>query len=357
MSKKSFVSVSRAVPLLILLCLLLTGCQCKHEWNPATCTAPQTCSLCQLTEGEALGHTWADATCEAPKTCSVCKATEGSALGHTWLEATCLTPKTCSVCATTEGDALGHTWVEATCQTLKTCSVCKATEGELAEHIWIEATCTAPKTCSVCSKTEGELAEHKWMDATTEKPKTCSVCAKTEGSRIITDSRFKTANCKDLFGTWAGVVKMDCEEMIGTGFTTKAELKYSVIFNHDGSYKETTSMINKDSFTKEVEAYMVEALYKEFAALGLNKEQANAAMQGQYGMDVETYSKKYASSINWDSLFTFEVKGVYYVADGKLHSGSTWESALETDTFTITGKTLSIEGLKEAHPDLVLTRS
>ena len=207
MTKKSFLSVSRVLPLLILLGILLTGCGCKHEWAEATCTAPKTCSLCQLTEGEALGHTYADATCEAPKTCSVCNGTEG--------------------------EALGHTWVEATCQVVKTCSVCK--------------------------KTEGELADHKWIDATTEAPKTCSVCSKTEGDRIITDSRFTTAANKDLFGTWSGVAELDCQELIGPGFTTKAKMDYAITFNPDGSYQEATTLLNEEVFIQDAEAYFLKS--------------------------------------------------------------------------------------------------
>ncbi len=52
MTKKSLVSVSRALVLLILLGLLLTGCSCRHEWRDATTEAPKTCSICQKTEGE-----------------------------------------------------------------------------------------------------------------------------------------------------------------------------------------------------------------------------------------------------------------------------------------------------------------
>ena len=52
MTKKSFVTVFRVVPLLILLCLLLAGCNCKHEWRDATTETPKTCSICQKTEGE-----------------------------------------------------------------------------------------------------------------------------------------------------------------------------------------------------------------------------------------------------------------------------------------------------------------
>ena len=51
----------------------------NHKWEPATCTAPKTCS-CGATEGEPLGHRWLEATTERPKTCSVCGVTEGEPL-------------------------------------------------------------------------------------------------------------------------------------------------------------------------------------------------------------------------------------------------------------------------------------
>lgn len=96
------------IALSLLLLVLLTGCCLSHEWEEATCTAPQTCAKCGKTEGEPLPHTWEDATCTAPKTCSVCGETEGDTLPHEWEEATCSAPKTCAVCGETEGEALGH---------------------------------------------------------------------------------------------------------------------------------------------------------------------------------------------------------------------------------------------------------
>lgn len=305
MTKKSFVSTLCVVPLLIVLCFLLASCGCKHEWQAADCETPKTCSLCEETEGEALGHTWQDATCE--------------------------TPKTCSVCQKTEGDALGHTWTEATCQVLK--------------------------TCSVCQKTEGELADHKWEDATTEAPKTCTVCQKTEGERIITDSRFQTAANKELFGTWQGTLKIPCEDIVGEGFAYKVELNYAITFNNDGSYEETSSMIDSDSFITKVENFYIDTLYQEFVDIGYSKTQADEAMQAEYGMDVETYSKYTANAINWESLFAFEIKGVYYISNGKLYSGSSWNSTLESDSYTISGHTLTIESLAEEFPELALTRT
>ena len=66
----------------ILLCVLLAGCKCEHEWAEATCTEPKTCTKCKETEGEPLGHNWKAATCEEPETCMRCGEKRGTAKGH-----------------------------------------------------------------------------------------------------------------------------------------------------------------------------------------------------------------------------------------------------------------------------------
>ena len=70
----------------ILVCLLLSGCFCRHQPVQATCTTPVTCSLCGRTEGEPLGHNWREANCTVPKICLYCGTMEGDALGHSWVE-------------------------------------------------------------------------------------------------------------------------------------------------------------------------------------------------------------------------------------------------------------------------------
>ena len=119
-----------AIVLAAVMAFTLCGCCLKHDYAPATCTEPETCTKCGKTQGEALGHTWEEATCEEPKTCAVCGATDGEALGHTWEEATCEEPKTCAVCGATDGEAPGHDWTEATFEEPKTCAVCGATDGK-----------------------------------------------------------------------------------------------------------------------------------------------------------------------------------------------------------------------------------
>ena len=64
---------------ILAVSLTLAGCH-KHQWQEASCTAPQTCAECEETDGEPLGHTWTEASYSAPKTCSVCGQTEGEPL-------------------------------------------------------------------------------------------------------------------------------------------------------------------------------------------------------------------------------------------------------------------------------------
>ena len=166
-----------------------------HNWTPATCDAPETCTNCGLTQGEALGHIWVDATCDAPKTCTNCGATEGEALKHAWVDATCDAPKTCTNCGATEGEALGHAWADATCEEAKTCTICGATEGAALGHNWVDATCDAPKTCTTCGATEGAALDHNWVDATCDTPKTCTNCGETQGNAL--GHKWNAATCTE----------------------------------------------------------------------------------------------------------------------------------------------------------------
>ncbi|MDY4748646.1 MAG: hypothetical protein SO251_07700, partial [Candidatus Fimisoma sp.] len=78
-----------------------------HNWTPATCTVPKTCSVCQATEGDPLGHTegneWKYDSDNHWHTCTVegCGVViESSKEAHTpdRAEATVNDPIKCSVC-------------------------------------------------------------------------------------------------------------------------------------------------------------------------------------------------------------------------------------------------------------------
>ena len=54
--------------LVLLFVIILSACDCRHEWEEATCLKPRTCAECGETQGEASGHSWQEANCETPKT-------------------------------------------------------------------------------------------------------------------------------------------------------------------------------------------------------------------------------------------------------------------------------------------------
>ena len=94
-----------------LFAVLLTACQCQHDWVEADCTTAKTCTRCDEVIGDPLGHSWIEATCTSAKTCASCGRTEGSTVAHNWLDASCDQPQTCRDCGKTTGEALGHDWV------------------------------------------------------------------------------------------------------------------------------------------------------------------------------------------------------------------------------------------------------
>lgn len=220
--KKSFLRAC----LVIALCILLAGCQCKHEWSDATCNSPKTCTKCGETEGDPTPHAWNNATCTAPKTCSACNATEGEPWGHKWSDATCTNPMVCSVCGEVSGEPLGHEWMDATCVDPIICKICGVTTGEALGHTitaWqteSESTCTVEGSetgiCDICGESVTNalpLAEHTpgdWdvtIEPTEDKEgtrvKVCTVCGKELESEKFSlsaeeiEARYKEA-CKKI---------------------------------------------------------------------------------------------------------------------------------------------------------------
>ena len=124
----------------ILLLPMLVGCCLSHDWQAATCQAPETCAKCGKTQGEILPHNWEKATCEKSETCTQCGATQGDPLGHEWQAATCEAPETCAKCGKTQGEALGHLIqpeiIEEGNLLVGTCTNCNTVVKE--EFVWEE---------------------------------------------------------------------------------------------------------------------------------------------------------------------------------------------------------------------------
>lgn len=145
-----------------------------HNWTPATCTAPKTCSVCHATEGDPLGHTegteWKSDKDNHWHTCTVAGCgvvIESSKAAHTpdREAATKTDAVKCSVCGYVITPALGHTHDVDTTKY----------ESDETNH-W--------NTCSGCSEKQNVSAhEFEWKidkDATAtekgSKHEECKVC-------------------------------------------------------------------------------------------------------------------------------------------------------------------------------------
>lgn len=145
-----------------------------HNWTPATCTAPKTCSVCQATEGDPLGHTegteWKSDKDNHWHTCTVAGCgvvIETSKAAHTpdCASATETDAVKCSVCGYVITPALAHTHAVDTTKY----------ESDETNH-W--------NTCSGCSEKQNVSAhEFEWKidkDATAtekgSKHEECKVC-------------------------------------------------------------------------------------------------------------------------------------------------------------------------------------
>ena len=197
-----------------------------HDYAPATCTTPATCTICGATEGAALGHKYADATCTEPKTCTICGATEGEALGHKfnilkrnedehWYECACGAeefPYRFGHGYSRMVDEDNH-WLECYCGAITDFEPHKFVQKSDETHHWTEcscgeytqmlshesdsgtvtkkATCTATgirtykcKHCGKVLKTESiSKTSHNYTGKTCGKATKCSGCGKT-GSKL-----------------------------------------------------------------------------------------------------------------------------------------------------------------------------
>ncbi len=254
-----------------------------------------------------------------------------------------------------------ETWKDADCVNPKTCAECGETEGEALGHSWIDATCTAPKTCERCGVTEGEALGHSWTEATTEAPKTCTNCGLTEGERIITDERFTTAATKDFYGTWVCRLDMDGALMDLENFEGTLPVNLVMHLSNDGQLNMKLEVADQEAFYQAMKDYMINLMYEELASVGLNQEEADAAMKDAYGMTTEEYVDYALGQMDFNSLFgTFTFNLVYYVEAGQLYTGTSWNTDMTTNGISLDGDSLTIVNMGAEmgynDGDLIFTR-
>ena len=178
---KSMLAVGAVV---VALCLTLVGCgKCEHVYDNDCDTS---CNECD--EAREVSHNFVPADCDTPNTCTVCGATEGEAEGHTPMadDGDCTTAVTCEKCdyILTEAQA-EHNFTEADCDTPKTCTVCGATEGEAKGHTPMadDGDCTTAVTCTEC----GHIVTEAQVEHSLDSELQCEICNAEVLAEVVID--------------------------------------------------------------------------------------------------------------------------------------------------------------------------
>ena len=117
-----------------------------------------------------------------------------------------------------------------------------------------------------------------------------------------------------------------------------------------------------DSFTDLLMQYTMDRVYSEFEAMGMGKDAADAMVESTYGLTIQDYVAQEIANADYaqmltETLNTANISGVYYVENGLLYTGDSWEEELVPEAFLTEYGTLKIESISDAlGMDVVLTR-
>lgn len=170
-------------------------------------------------------------------------------------------------------------------------------------------------------------------------------------------------------GTW--VCAMDMTEMMNNELTAQfaqmgfndlelPEEKLNVYIAFDFEDDKTFVLyVDEDKTIDSMKVYidsmmdsLVEWMYAMFEDMGITREQADAAIQSQYGMGIEEYlDSQMAAAMDPEVLAEGfadieNLEGCYNFDDGKLYIADTEEELAETEeyaTYTLDGDTLTID--------------
>lgn len=242
----------------------------------------------------------------------------------------------CTLCLLT-GCCLSHDWQDATCEAPKTCAKCEKTEGDALGHIWEPATCEDPETCSRCQSTEGRALGHNWLEATTEQPKTCTLCNDTDGDRIITDPRFTTADTAPIQGEWVAFLDYTADDLgfsdYGIDLTIQGQITF--YFANDGKLVSKVWILNNEEIVEYMLDYLENQFYAASAELGLSPEETDLLCQEENDLTLREYLHEQLRTQDfYASLEEPTVQeGFYYIEDGHLYTGYSWDEMAEDDYY------------------------
>jgi len=125
---------------------------------------------------------------------------------------------------------------------------------------------------------------------------------------------------------------------------------YNLEFGNAGDMSLMLQIGDEDSFMKAIILASVASTYAELEAQNISKEEADAAMEQEFGMDVEAYMRATMENISMNDLLAsvfsaIDLGGVYYVENGQIYAGSDWNAEMDPSDFSLDGDQLIINSL------------
>ncbi len=185
------------------------------------------------------------------------------------------------------------------------------------------------------------------------------------GNVIDQSQKFDAEACKDLFGTWSGEIdltEMIIDETLDEGMTLPDGFDYpcnaviTFVFKNDGTCHAQMTVDPQQFKTMMIEL-AVEAVYLSAEEQGMTRKQADEVFESTMGMNIREYVETSFAENEEDlgAELNDSYDGVYYVADGKIYMGDSWDQPLEGGAYTLEGDTLKLID-PELEMELTLTR-
>ncbi len=184
-------------------------------------------------------------------------------------------------------------------------------------------------------------------------------------SSVESDGSFDAAQAAPLIGSWDFTYEIPAETFGLEGFDSPLAVQMTYTLSEDATWTMALDAEKTQAelaeFTEAICSYTIDLMYKQFAEQNMDKEQANEAMQKQYGMTIEEYvNDSVSKSITPEMLSVNapEQSGSYYVDGTTLHMQN--GLYVENVTFSLDGDTLTLQSSDSSDQTmypLVMTRN
>ncbi len=152
---------------------------------------------------------------------------------------------------------------------------------------------------------------------------------------------------KALIGSWRFDVTVNGNNLGMEGFESTVTIPFAFSFDENRKYRMTLVEDEAEAairpFNEALEEFMINQLYQNLAADGMDKDAADAAFSKTYNMTIPEYAHNSVEAFNLlESFRSLSLEGIYYVMDGKLYISDSGSTEFQSSTLNVTDTELTL---------------